>query len=131
MATKGILDIKDILDDYSTEIQEGIEEIAKQTAKEDVNKLKHTTNTYKVRSGKYNKGWTYTNTLKAKYSFNYVVHNKDNYQLTHLLEKGHRIIGRDGTIKGQAKAFPHIAPVEEISNKTYETQVENLIKNGG
>lgn len=131
MAVKGILDIKDILNDYSTEIQEGIEEIAKKTAKEDVNKLKHTTNTYKVRSGNYNKGWTYTNILKAKYSFNYVVHNEDNYQLTHLLEKGHRIIGRDGTIKGQAKAFPHIAPVNEISNKTYETEVENLIKNGG
>ena len=56
MATKGILDIKDILNEYSTDIQEGIEEIAQRVAKEDVNKLKHTTNTYKVRSGKYNKG---------------------------------------------------------------------------
>lgn len=130
MAVKGILDIKDILNDYSTEIQEGIEEIAKQVAKEDVNKLKTTTNTYKVRSGKYNKGWT-VSTEKGINSITCIVHNKTDYQLTHLLEKGHRIIGRDGTVKGQARAFPHIAPVEEVSNKTYETEVENLIKNGG
>lgn len=131
MATKGILDVKDILNEYSTDIQEGIERIAKEVAKEDVNKLKNTTNTYKVRSGKYNKGWTSTNVDKSRYSFNYVVHNKTDYQLTHLLEKGHRIIGRDGTVKGQARAFPHIAPVEEVSNKTFETEVQNLIKNGG
>ena len=130
MAVKGILDIKDILNDYSTEIQEGIEEIAKQVAKEDVNKLKATTNTYKVRSGKYNKGWA-VSTEKGINSITCIVHNKTDYQLTHLLEKGHRIIGRDGTVKGQARAFPHIAPVEEVSNKTYETEVENLIKNGG
>lgn len=131
MATKGILDIKDILNEYSQDIQDGMEEIAKQVAKEDVNKLKNTTNTYKVRSGKYNKGWTYKNEKDGRYSFKYIVHNKDNYQLTHLLEKGHRIIGRDGTVKGQTRAFPHIAPVEEVSKRTYETEVENLIKNGG
>lgn len=130
MAVKGILEINDILNDYSTDIQEGIERIAKEVSKEDANKLRNTTNTYKVRSGRYNRGWT-VKTEKGINSITCIVHNKDNYQLTHLLEKGHRIIGRDGTVKGQARAFPHIAPVEEISNKTYETQVENLIKNGG
>ena len=131
MAVKGILQINDILNEYSRDIQNGIEDIAKDVAKDDAKKLRDTRNTYKVRSGNYNKGWTYKNDKKGRYAFNYVVHNKDNYQLTHLLEKGHRIIGRDGSVKGQTKAFPHIAPVEQESNKEYEQRVENLIKNGG
>lgn len=125
-----ILDIKDILNEYSRDIQNGIETIAKDVAKDDAKKLRDTKNTYKVRSGKYNKGWT-VKTEKGRMSIQCIVHNKDNYQLTHLLEKGHRIIGRDGSVKGQAKAFPHIAPVEQESNKEYEQRVENLIKNGG
>ena len=130
MAAKGILQVNDILNEYSRDIQDGIVEIAKDVAKEDAKRLKDTKNTYKVRSGKYNKGWT-VKTEKGRMSIQCIVHNKDNYQLTHLLEKGHRIIGRDGSVKGQAKAFPHIAPVEQDSNKEYERRVENLIKNGG
>ena len=130
MAVKGILQVNDILNEYSRDIQDGIVEIAKDVAKEDAKRLKDTRNTYKVRSGKYNKGWT-VKTEKGRMSIQCIVHNKDNYQLTHLLEKGHRIIGRDGSVKGQTKAFPHIAPVEQESNKEYERRVENLIKNGG
>lgn len=130
MAVKGILQINDILNEYSRDIQEGIETIAKDVAKDDAKKLRDTRNTYKVRSGKYNKGWT-VKTEKGRMSIQCIVHNKDNYQLTHLLEYGHRIIGRDGSVKGQTKAFPHIAPVEQESNKEYEQRVENLIKNGG
>lgn len=130
MATKGILDINDILNDYSDDIQVGISEIAQRIAKEDSNKLKHTTNTYQVRSGKYNKGWT-VKTTKGQNTISCIVHNKDNYQLTHLLEKGHDIVDRHGNKKGHAKAFPHIAPVEEYSNKQFELEVQNLIRNGG
>lgn len=130
MAVKGILQVNDILNEYSRDIQDGIVEIAKDVAKEDAKRLKDTRNTYKVRSGKYNKGWT-VKTEKGRMSIQCIVHNKDNYQLTHLLEHGHRIIGRDGSVKGQTKAFPHIAPVEQESNKEYEQRVENLIKNGG
>lgn len=126
MAKDGILQINDILNDYSEDIQRGIEEIAKQVAKEDVDKLKATKNTYKVRSGKYNRGWT-SKREKTRGQITYIVHNKDHYQLTHLLEKGHRIIGRDGSVKGHAKAYPHIAPVEEESNRTFERKVEELI----
>lgn len=130
MAVEGILQIKDILDEYTEDIQKGIEECAKQVAKEDVDKLKATKNTYKVRSGKYNRGWTSKKESKRG-QITYIVHNKDHYQLTHLLEKGHKIIGRNGTVKGYAKAYPHIAPVEEYSNSTFEKKVEEVIRSGG
>ena len=102
--------------------------IAKEVAKEDVDKLRHA-NTYTVRSGDYNKGWSVKTTNGMNF-INCIVHNKDHYQLTHLLEKGHRI-KRNGTIKGNAKAFPHIEPVEKQSNEKYTRKVENLIRNGG
>lgn len=130
MAVKGILQIEDILNDYSEDIQTGIIQIAKDIAKEDASKLRNTKNTYTIRSGKYNRGWSVKTEKKAN-GISCIVHNKDHYQLTHLLEKGHDIVDRHGMKKGHAKAFPHIAPVEEQSNKQFTLEVENLIKNGG
>lgn len=128
MANKGILQINDILNDYTDEIQEGISRVAQEVAREDVKTLKEA-NTYKVRSGDYNKSWT-TTTKKSQYSISCIVHNKKHYRLTHLLEYGHQI-KRNGTRVGSAKAFPHIAPVEKISNETFERKVEEVIRNGG
>lgn len=56
--------------------------------------------------------WTRTNLKKIKNGFSVSVHNKKHYQLAHLLEKGHAIRS-GGRAVGQARAFPHIAPVEE------------------
>lgn len=129
MAQEGIIQINEILNDYTDDIQNGISNIAQEVAKEDVNKLRNTTNTYHVRTGKYNKGWT-VKTKRGQNTISCIVHNKDNYQLTHLLEKGH-VIKRNGTIKGNAKAFPHIAPIEKQSNEQFQRKVETLIRNGG
>ncbi len=130
MANKGILQINDILNDYSDEIQEGITKIAKDVAKEDVDALKNVRNTYTIRSGDYNRSWTSTNAHRKNY-VSFIVHNKDHYMLTHLLENGHNIVGRNGTIVGHARAFPHIAPIEQKSNETFTRRVEDLIRNGG
>ena len=130
MANDSIIDIKEILNDYSSDIQEGIVRITKEVAKEDVTKLKNTKNTYTVRSGDYNKSWTYKAETKQG-TITCIVHNKDHYRLTHLLENGHKVISRDGTVKGQTRAFKHIAPVEEESNSTYQRRIEELIRNGG
>ena len=129
MALEGILQINEILNDYKDDIQQGISNIAQEVAKEDVNKLKNTTTTYKVRSGKYNKGWS-VKTTRGMNSISCVVHNKDQYQLTHLLEYGHQI-KRNGTKVGDAKAYKHIEPVEKQSNEKYSREVESLIRNGG
>ena len=126
----GILDIKEILNDYSDDIQSAISKDAQSVAQKGVKMLRETTNTYKIRTGKYNKGWK-VNTTKSRDSISCVIHNSTNYQLTHLLEKGHRIVGRDGQLKGNVKAYVHIQPVEDYCVKQYETDVENIIKNGG
>lgn len=122
MANDSILDIKDILDEYSTDIQEAITEEAQLVAKEAVSELK---NTSPKKTGAYRKGWR-SKTTKGKGFVECVVHNATNYQLTHLLEKPH--LKRNG---GMTTPKVHIAPVEQKAIKEYERNVENIIKNGG
>ena len=127
---QSILDIKEILEEYSDDIQEAITEEAEKVAKDGQKELKNTRNTYKVRTGKYNNGWR-VKTEKGRGYIKCIIHNATNYQLTHLLENGHRIVGRDGRIKGNTRKFIHIKPVEEKSVKTFERNVEQIIRNGG
>lgn len=131
LMANSILDIKDILNEYSMDIQEGIEKDAQDIAKQAVNDLKATKNTYTIRTGKYNKGWR-VNTKKGRGFINCTVHNATNWQLTHLLERGHDWVGRDGRRKPKAaKSYEHIKPVEQKYVKQYERDVERIIKNGG
>lgn len=120
-----ILDIKDILNEYSIDIQEGIDNEAQDISKKAVNDLKNATGTYQVRTGKYNKGWR-VNTKKGRGIINCLVHNATDWQLTHLLENGH--VKRNG---GKTRAFVHIRPVEEKYVNQYQQDVEKIIKNGG
>ena len=118
----GVLDIREILNDYSLDIQEAITEEAQLVAKKGVAELK---NTSPKRTGKYHKGWR-TKTDKGRGFVDCVIHNATDWQLTHLLEKPHAL--RNG---GTSKPQVHIAPVEERIVKEYEQSVENIIKNGG
>lgn len=121
-----LIDIKKILDTYSNDIEEGIELVTKDISKEAMTDLQNTKSTYQVRTGKYNKGWK-VNTKKGRGYINCTVYNATDWQLTHLLEKGH--ITRNGTTR--TRAFPHIAPVEEKYVDKYVQEVERVIQNGG
>lgn len=130
MAYNSILDVNKILDNYAKHIAKEVTTDAEEVAKQGMNELKNTNGTYQVRSGKYNKGWR-VKTDKLKNGGESIIYNATSYQLTHLLEKGHDIVGRDGQKKGRARAFKHIEPVEQKCIKEYERRVENTIQNGG
>ena len=117
-----ILDIKEILDDYSFEVQEGITKAAQKVAKEGANTLKHTS---PKKTGDYRKGWR-VKTTKGRGFVECIIHNATNYQLTHLLEKPH--LKRNG---GLTTPKEHIAPVDAKCAADYQKAVENVIKNGG
>ena len=125
LMANSILDVKDILNEYSQDIQEGIDKEAQDIGKQAANELKNTRGTYKIRTGKYNKGWK-VNTKKGRGFINCTVHNATDWQLTHLLENGHTT--RNG---GRTRAFVHIRPVEEKYVNQYQQDVERIIKNGG
>ena len=95
---------------YANQTDETVQRIAEKTAQEGVEKLK-------VKSpkdtGDYAKSWTYRK-VKGKF----VVHNKEHYRLTHLLEKSHAL--RDG---GRSQAQPHIKPVEQQMIRDFEADL--------
>lgn len=121
-----ILDISDILEEYSQDIQESITEAAIKIANEGASELKQKS---PKKTGKYAKGWKVKIT-KGKNYINSTIHNNNNWQLTHLLEKPHIIKNSNGTY-GTSKPVIHIAPVEEKCVEKFTKEVENIIKNGG
>jgi hypothetical protein len=102
---------------YSKMVKEDFEKAKKETAKNLVQDLKATSPENRPR---YKKGWAIK---KVKDSL--VVHNKTDYQLTHLLEKGH--VKRGGG--GRVPAHVHIRPAEEKNMAEFLQKVEKAINN--
>lgn len=113
------------LEKYRDVTDEAVERGVSETAKEAVKELRNAHPSGSGRYGswdeKYNKGWKVMQTKRDKrYHKKATIHNATDYQLTHLLEKGHAL--RQG---GRAQAFPHIAPVAE---KCEDELVDNIRK---
>lgn len=124
------------VDDFASEIMEALGEyaevsieeffeIAREIAKEGTKKLKSVSpkGTGEGKKGHYADGWGITVVTKSATRFEFVIHNKKKPGLTHLLENGHQM--RQG---GRAKAFPHIAEVEEWCVKEFERRTEEMLR---
>lgn len=109
-------EITKALSEYTSEVEEKLDEIKSDVADETVNMLK--VNSPTGRRGKYAKGWR-----KKKDGTSYVIHNATNAGLTHLTEKGHA--KRNG---GRTKAQPHISTAEEMAIKKFENKIERVIR---
>ena len=72
-----------------------------------------------VRTGKYKKSWTVKRQRETSNTLEVVVHSRNRYQLTHLLEKGHAKRGG-----GRVRAIPHIAPAEEKGIRELEEGIK-------
>lgn len=128
MSKNSLLDINDILNDYSHDIQEEITVETIRIAKEGQSKLRRTSPVNRKNTshkGRYAKGWK-VKTEKGRNFVNCTIYNSTDYQLTHLLENGH-------LTKNGKKTIPikHIEPVHKECVENYEKGVENIIKNGG
>lgn len=120
------IDINEILNEYSNDIQEGITETAFKVAENGKNKLKVTS---PKRTGSYRKGWR-VDKRQGKGYVHATIYNATNWQLTHLLEKPHAIRNQYGTW-GTSKPQIHIEPVEQECIQEFQKDVEQVIKNGG
>lgn len=116
--------VKDYLKDWIEDIEEDVEETTNDLTKQAVKELKQTSPRGNGTRGKpYWKGWTQQKNRRINGKYTVKIHNKTNYQLTHLLEFGH--VTRNG---GRTKAIPHIRPLEEKYSKLYEEKITTMIK---
>ena len=112
--------IAEYLENYAENIGEEVEKTSNEIGKEARDELQQTS---PKRTGKYAKGWTIKKDKKNKTYFSVKIHNKTDYQLTHLLEFGHAT--RNG---GRAKAIPHIRPVEDKYKAKFEKEIKERIR---
>lgn len=109
-------ELTDIMKLYTQDVEQGLEKEKQKVAREGAKKLRETSPVgYR---GRYAKGWTST-----KRGSSHIIRNKTDYQLTHLLEKGHALWQG-----GRSPAIPHIKPVEEEVIKKYTDGVVKVIR---
>ena len=99
-------EIERALAEYTEEVEIALESTKKDLAKQGIRELKAKS---PVHTGKYAKSWT-----RKKRGKMIILHNKE-YQLTHLLEKGHAKRGG-----GRVPARVHIDPVEKHLQRSAE-----------
>jgi hypothetical protein len=104
---------------YSQIVTDDVEQIMDDVSKEAVSQLKaKIRDVGLVQTGDYMRGWA-----RKRLPNGWVIHNKTDYQLAHLLEYGHAMVNG-----GRVPGTPHIRPVEEWLEKEFEDRVEKAIK---
>lgn len=122
MAIKGLAELGELLDEYSREVRKTEEKSRRKTARAAVEKLKNTS-PKRAGGGDYARSWA-TKTERGRT----IIHNTKHYQLTHLLEKGHRTVNKYGEYE-RTPAHVHIKPVEDWARGEYVEEVERNLKN--
>ena len=122
------------IDQLADAVMKGLEDYAKLATddlKKDVQKAgkkvkEQIESTAPKKTGKYSKSWAVKKMRETSDSIQVVVHSKNRYQLTHLLEFGHAKRGG-----GRTRAFPHIEPAEQAGMEQLMRDIENDLKKGG
>ena len=112
--------LNDLLYLYADNVTDEVKAAGTEVAKEAVRKLKAES---PKRTGKYSRGWKYKKVFENASEQRIKVYDTK-YQLTHLLEKGHK--SRNG---GMVKARKHIAPVEQWVQEEFEKRVRETVQN--
>ncbi len=119
------------IDQLAAAVMEGLEEYADLAADElkaavkkagDSVKKDIQTNAPKD-TGAYAKSWAVKKMRETSNSIEVVVHSRNRYQLSHLLEFGHAKRG-GGRVPGKA----HIAPAEERAERALEQEIEKALR---
>lgn len=124
MATTNLVaEVTAALEKYSQEVQDALDEAAKEAAELTQRQLK--ANSPK-RKGKYARGWK----IKKKELGNlvsYTVYNGARPGQTHTLEHGHLARNQYGTF-GRVRAIPHIGPAAEAGIQRFELSARARIR---
>lgn len=114
-------EIGKVLGEYTTTVQIAVDNAVEECGK---GMRKEISANSPTRTGAYKKGWRCEISQNGRGNKQAIVKNKTNYQLTHLLEKGHKKRGG----KGRVKAYVHIAPAAEKWKGKFEQRCEEACK---
>ena len=112
--------IQEQLQKYTGSITEDMKDSLRESAKEI---RKDISRNSPVRTGRYKKSWSVKKLSEDSTGLDLVVHSKNRYQLTHLLEHGHAL--RNG---GRVEGKPHIKPAEEAGKKKLVESLKEKIQ---
>lgn len=122
-------EITKTLRDFDGATDEIVEDALKDASKWAVNELRNAHPQGANSWWAYNKSWTDKKVLKKKSrKKSIIVHNLNNYRLTHLLEKGHALVN-GGRKVGETRSFVHIAPVEKRAKEILIDNIKKGIEN--
>ena len=109
-----------MLQEYAQDVQDAVDEAAKEAADLTARKLKESSpKRAKGRGkGKYARGWKVKKRSDGVL-VSYVVYNGTSPGLTHVLENGHVARNQYGTF-GRVRAIPHIGPAAEAGIQRFE-----------
>lgn len=118
-------EISQYLNQYAEDIHDQVVEVTEDLTEKAVDELKAVSPKGAGRRSKpYWQGWESKIKIKGKKKYHRVIWNKTNYQLTHLLEYGHR----KRTGNGWVSAQPHIEQVEKKYNEEYMQEILKRIR---
>ena len=115
--------VQNELDEFFMMLPEEIAKAQKTAAKNAIKTLKQNS----PGNGRYKKGWK-TQTTQTRTGAETVIYQGAQPGLAHLLEFGHPIVSGGRTV-GQARAFPHIEPVESQVIEAYERELRKVLEN--
>lgn len=108
------------LSEYKQDVTDDLKKEIKQVAKACKQEIQQNS---PALTGSYRKGWRDRVEYESRDDVRVIVHNKTDYQLTHLLENGHAKVNG-----GRVNAQPHIAPACENAEKKLINKVKVLVK---
>ena len=113
-------EILKIMKEYADTVSEDTKPVYKQIAKEATQEVRRGSPEL---TGDYKKGWGNSKIKETSTEIELIIHNKTDYQLTHLLENGHP--SRNG---GRVPPIKHIEPVEQQMQEKLLKKVKAVIK---
>lgn len=111
------------LEEYSKETKNALKDETKKAAEKCAKKVSENSKVFGG-TGRYAKGWACKKVFESPEDIRFTVHNRTDYQLTHLLEYGHAKVlwGKKTGQKVTGRA--HVRPAEEEMIREYEHNVK-------
>lgn len=124
MAESLTVQMDKIFDEYRERVDHVAEVANDRVARECVKRLRENS---PKKTGSYARGWGLKQMKTRAHVTDVIVYNKTDWQLTHLLENGHRIVNAKGEW-GRFNGIKHIKPVEEWANQELPKEIERELE---